>query len=198
MSDACEDVTIQFDDGTKMMASSHVLSLASPVFRAMLASELREGLTKRVRISAEVGTQEAFHAFYKILLPGIGLLQPLTHSSIDSMVAMSHYYQVDAVKRVCEIWLLRQMNDDTADDVLIKRVCQAHVNRLDKLRERCINLIAERANIELSPLAKHPDLLLDVSNSIRYCLGLMRFHCKRRNSTALAPTDAKRLRRLLQ
>ena len=50
------DVELEFvDEGEVFHASSHVLGMASPVFLAMLESDMTEGKTKRIKVLSDIG-----------------------------------------------------------------------------------------------------------------------------------------------
>merc|ERR1719502_1579350 len=93
------EVTIE---GTTVKVHGIVLSLASPVFAALLRSDMREGLARHVDLPGK--SKAEFDMFMAFLRPGSR--QPLDETSIDKMLPLFDEYQITSLKECCEEFLL--------------------------------------------------------------------------------------------
>mmetsp|Transcript_86399 Transcript_86399/g.252840 ORF Transcript_86399/g.252840 Transcript_86399/m.252840 type:complete len:215 (-) Transcript_86399:57-701(-) len=158
MSGAGEDLTVEFNEG-QMVVCSQVLRLASPVFAAMLASEMDEAVSKRVKV--EVSSKEQFAGFYKLLLPGSWDPSQVTVRNVDFLLALSDYYQVEFVKQGCEA----RLNVLTAT---VPRLIQAQRHGLQKQYGRCLQEVAQKASQkDLKALEATPGILMEVTFEMR-------------------------------
>ena len=148
------DVVLDFGLDS-MPASSHLLCLASPVFDRMLESGMKEAQQSIIKV--EVGSKEEFTAFYDLFRPMAWSNDKVTEANVDSLLTISAYYQVGAVKQACEQLLLRLPPTGT-------RLLQAHKHGLQKQYQRCISDLAKQStNEDLEVLHSVPDLLLEVA-----------------------------------
>ncbi|CAE7868249.1 unnamed protein product, partial [Symbiodinium microadriaticum] len=148
------DVVLDFGLDS-MPASSHLLCLASPVFDRMLESGMKEAQQSIIKV--EVASKEEFTAFYDLLRPTAWSNDKVTEANVDSLLTISDYYQVGAVKQACEQLLLRLPPTGT-------RLLQAHKHGLQKQYQRCLSDLAkESTNEDLEVLHSMPDILLELA-----------------------------------
>ncbi|CAE7370120.1 ANK1 [Symbiodinium sp. CCMP2456] len=143
------DVLLDFGEAT-MLASSVLLRLASPVFNRMLASGMK--------VDVAVATKTQFQVFYALLGPGAFSFDKVTKDSIDGLLSISDYYQVDFVKEAC----IKKLDELP---VTAHRFMQAHKHGLKRQRDRCLHELA-RAGEERELVLLHSanaDLLLEVT-----------------------------------
>mmetsp|Transcript_57940 Transcript_57940/g.116165 ORF Transcript_57940/g.116165 Transcript_57940/m.116165 type:complete len:209 (-) Transcript_57940:177-803(-) len=156
---AREDVTLEFDGGEELAASSHVLCFASPVFEGMLTSGMDEARSKRIGVSKS--SKAEFAIFYELLLPGAWKPSRLSKENVDGLLVLSDYYQVDFVKAGCENALMRL-------PATAPRLLQAHTHGLSKQYKRCVDAIADwTCKEDLKLLEKHPGVLMDLAAVMR-------------------------------
>ena len=148
------DVLLDFG-GDTMPVGSQLLRLASPVFNRMLVSGMKEAQQSIIKV--EVASKKDFKIFYDLLEPFSWSNDKISEASVDALLAISDYYQVDVVKQGCEQFLLDL--PATGD-----RLLQAHKHGLNKLYQSCIVSIAEAGTKDdLLVLHGHPDILLEVA-----------------------------------
>merc|ERR1719331_2773124 len=93
------DVQIEFQGDETMWVHSHVLILASPVFRSMLEGKMQESTSKR--IAAKGCTRADFATFYRFLSPATAHEAKLDTDSAPSVLYLADYYQVPWLKTRC-------------------------------------------------------------------------------------------------
>ena len=71
---------------------SQILCLASPVFDAMLHTEMQEGSNKRFKV--DHASKDAFVEFYSCLLPCAKLPQLISADNVENILPLADYYQV--------------------------------------------------------------------------------------------------------
>mmetsp|Transcript_135750 Transcript_135750/g.378244 ORF Transcript_135750/g.378244 Transcript_135750/m.378244 type:complete len:243 (+) Transcript_135750:123-851(+) len=141
-------------DDVEMPVHSLILCLASPVFNAMLSTDMVEKDGRRVRV--EAASREDFAEFYRFLLPLCGRSMSLSERNVDSLLTLSDYYQVEPLKEECERFL-------EALPVSVPRLLQAHRHGLRRQYERCAEAIAQSFHEhDMSVLSRHNDIMLDV------------------------------------
>ena len=86
------DLTLCFSDG-ELGVHSQILSLASPVFAAMLRSEMIEGKSKRIRIQERKRKDFLLH-FYEFLHPLQCRMKEISDANVEEVLEISHYYEV--------------------------------------------------------------------------------------------------------
>ncbi|CAE7220989.1 bath-36 [Symbiodinium sp. CCMP2456] len=148
------DVLLDFG-GDTIPVGSQLLRLASPVFNRMLVSGMKEAQHSIIKV--EVASKEEFKVFYDLLGPFSWSNDKISEANVDTLLAISDYYQVDIVKQGCEQFLLGL--PPTGD-----RLLQAQKHGLNKQYQRCIVSIAkEGTKDDLLALQSYPDILLDVA-----------------------------------
>ena len=135
------DVRLEFggDAGSFMLASSHLLRLASPVFNRMLQSGMREARQSVIKV--DVASKEEFITFYSLLGLWAWSADKVTEENVDSFLAISDYYQVDIIKQTCENLLLSLPSTGT-------RLLQAHKHNLKRQYQRCITDLSQKSTKE--------------------------------------------------
>ncbi|CAE7938064.1 unnamed protein product [Symbiodinium necroappetens] len=150
------DVRLEFGENGEdsMPANSALLRMASPVFNRMFTSGMREAQQGVIKV--EVASKEEFKVFYDFLLP-MAWGAPVTVDSVDSLLAISDYYQVEIIKQRCENYLLRCAPTGS-------RLLQAHKHGLTSQYERCIGALAKKSTkADLAVLRSQPDILFDLT-----------------------------------
>lgn len=156
--DQVSDVRLEFGESSEhsMPANSILLRLASPVFNRMLQSGMKEAQQSVIKV--ELASKEEFEIFYGLLAPTAWSAGAVTKENVDSLLAISDYYQVATIKRACETLLLSLPPTGT-------RLLQAQKHGLKAQYERCILDLAKKgAREDLQLLRKsEPDILLEVA-----------------------------------
>ena len=96
------DVVLDFGVDS-MSANSVLLRMASPVFNRMFQSGERN--TASI-IKVDVAGKEEFTIFYNLLGPVAWNTDKVTEKNVDTLFAISDYYQVETIKQACEDLLL--------------------------------------------------------------------------------------------
>jgi len=150
----CADVMATFEVDDELPVHSQVLRIASPVFDAMFEADMKERSDMRFRV--DIASKDEFRDFYNCLLPGGQSSAMLSEQNVDSMLALSDYYQVQFMRDVCTDFLSEL-------PVSPSRLLQARKHGLMQLYERCVDAIAEDVNQhDLAELTNNGDILLDV------------------------------------
>ncbi|CAE7530902.1 spt16 [Symbiodinium sp. CCMP2456] len=159
--DQVSDVRLEFGEvgdppDDSMPANSILLRLASPVFNRMLQSGMMEAQQSVIRV--DLASKEEFKIFYNLLAPTAWSTGAVTKENVDSLLAISDYYQVVTIKQACEAHLLRLPATAT-------RLLQARKHGLKSQYERCVRVLAKQgAKEDLELLRKsEPDILLEVA-----------------------------------
>lgn len=112
-------------EGTRVPVNSIFLRIHSPVFDAMISSEMREGLSREVNLEGK--SADEFYLFYQYLQ---GCRQ-LTVEDAFVLCSWADEYQVDLLKEACDDVLT---NDPK---ITPKRLVLANKFHLPKLFARC-------------------------------------------------------------
>ena len=147
-SGACRDVQFLVQ-GDTVHAHSQVLCARSEVFRKQLTAGMQESVSKVIVIDdCDPGTFKAFLKFlYTDTLDNIKKLSP-NHcedqssspiAQLQSLLAVSHKYQVKRLQLWCEMQLSEQMTISEVCGIL----CQAHLLEAKKLETSCLSYIKE-------------------------------------------------------
>eukprot|EP00420_Gonyaulax_spinifera_P022546 CAMPEP_0197907044 /NCGR_PEP_ID=MMETSP1439-20131203/63932_1 /TAXON_ID=66791 /ORGANISM="Gonyaulax spinifera, Strain CCMP409" /LENGTH=182 /DNA_ID=CAMNT_0043528447 /DNA_START=51 /DNA_END=602 /DNA_ORIENTATION=+ len=142
-----------------LRAHSATLAGASPVFAAMLRSEMKEGSTRRIRLEGKSRTE--FLTFLSFLQPGSSRQAQIDDKNIDFLLAWFHEYQVEPLLRECEEFLLGK-------PVSVDRLIQAKVYGFHRQYRRCLEEVASKFHVV------HVELLLDHTEIMRDCIPLMK------------------------
>lgn len=102
--EALQDVEIAVQGNETLLANSGILAGASPVFAAMLTSDMVEGRTKKIKLQDK--TKEAIEMFLEIIHPAKGRLTKVTQENIDHLLPLFEEYQVEGFKDECESILM--------------------------------------------------------------------------------------------
>eukprot|EP00811_Abedinium_folium_P004678 NODE_14308_length_1116_cov_6.084934.p1 GENE.NODE_14308_length_1116_cov_6.084934~~NODE_14308_length_1116_cov_6.084934.p1 ORF type:complete len:241 (+),score=65.13 NODE_14308_length_1116_cov_6.084934:61-783(+) len=160
------DVEVVVEDET-FMENAWAMSLSSPVFRAMLLSDMKEGKTKRIELSGK--SKEDYVVFQPFMLPRCVNTedQNITMENVDVVLPWFHEYGMERMLKDCETLLMTQQ-------VTAKRFNQAVTYDLFDQCSRCLEVVARRfIYMELedlrNPKAMHtliahrfPEINLDV------------------------------------
>ncbi|CAE7020766.1 unnamed protein product [Symbiodinium sp. CCMP2456] len=146
-----------------MPANSALLRLASPVFNRMLASGMKEA--QQGVIEVDVASKKEFITFYNLLGPWAWSRDKVTEANVDSLLAISDYYQVEIIKQTCEDLLLTLPPSGA-------RLLQAKKHGLNRQYLRCVDAVAKsrtQENLEMLRQAE-PDIILDVALKMQHML----------------------------
>ncbi|CAE6934351.1 bath-38 [Symbiodinium sp. CCMP2592] len=152
------DVRLQFGDDTEssMLASSHLLRVASPVFNRMFTSGMKEQQQSVIKV--DVASKEEFATFYNLLGPWAWSTHKVTEANVDSLLTISDYYQVEIIKQTCEDLLLSLAPT-------CARLLQADRHGLKRQYQRCVGHVAEESTEEDLEVLRQSsaDILLQVA-----------------------------------
>ncbi|XP_062579035.1 kelch-like protein 15 [Saccostrea cucullata] len=129
-------------EGRKMYTAKSVLSMASPVFRAMFSSDFKEKNEKEIELPGKVYGD--FEKFLMCLSPNKCL--DLDGDVIEKILPLAKEYQVDSIIGRCEIWLLKDMDvkeareESMRDEVtfLLKSFFFGSEYKMPKIRARTL------------------------------------------------------------
>ncbi|XP_062598495.1 ankyrin repeat and BTB/POZ domain-containing protein 3-like [Saccostrea cucullata] len=93
-------------EGRKIYTFKTILSIASPVFKAMFSSDFKEKSSKEIELPGK--TYRDFEKFLMCLSPDKYL--DLNEGMIERLLPLAKEYQVNSIIRRCEAWLLKEMN----------------------------------------------------------------------------------------
>ena len=135
------DVRLEFGEKGEdsMPANSALLRLASPVFNRMFTSGMKEAQQGVIKV--DVASKEEFKVFYGLLGPWAWSTDKVTETNVDSLLAISDYYQVEIIKQTCEDLLLN-LPPNAA------RLLQASKHGLQKQCRRCMRHMAKQSTKE--------------------------------------------------
>ncbi|GLJ47531.1 hypothetical protein SUGI_1003790 [Cryptomeria japonica] len=134
MLDQYTDIVFEVGDGSKIKAHRIVLISKSPVFKAMLGSEMEESRSGTIKITDF--SYEVLRAFVHYLYTAETF--PDEHMAFDLLV-LAEKYQVKHLKTVSEKFLMSKVNKDNA----IMTFAFAHQHNAKHLREAALSLIIE-------------------------------------------------------
>ncbi|CAE6934241.1 KBTBD6 [Symbiodinium sp. CCMP2592] len=151
------DVRLEFGGNCEdsMPVNSALLRLASPVFNRMFTSGMKEA--QQGVINVDVASKEEFKVFYSLLAPWAWSTDKVTEANVDSLLAISDYYQVEIIKQTCEDLLLTLPPSSM-------RLFQARRHSLAKQYQRCIAALAKKSTKEdLEVLRSQPDIIFELT-----------------------------------
>lgn len=153
--EASGDVEVTIE-GTTMNVHGVILAFASPVFAALLRSEMREGLARRVDLPGK--SKAEFEMFMAFLRPCSR--QQVDESNIDQMLPWFDEYQVAVLKERCEELLLNT-------PVSSQRLLQAHRYQLKRQYARCLEKLPFSSfQNDFEEIASSPEVLKAVLASL--------------------------------
>ncbi|CAJ1419096.1 unnamed protein product [Effrenium voratum] len=129
------DLTVLVE-GASIVVHSLVLTLASPVFGAMLSSKMQEGLDKQIDLKGKAKAE--FHAFWTFLQPGN--FEPITAENAHFLLRWADEYQVEGLKRRCEEYLIAKEVPRQPEQINLS-LQEAVVYRLELRKSQILKLI---------------------------------------------------------
>ncbi|XP_061168273.1 uncharacterized protein LOC133177210 [Saccostrea echinata] len=119
-----------------------ILSIASPVFKAMFSSDFKEKNAKEIELPGK--TYWDFEKFLMCLSPDKNL--DLDDDIIERLLPLAQEYQVNSIIRKCETWLLKEMDIREATDnsmrkeveFLLKSYYYGSEYKMPKIRARAL------------------------------------------------------------
>lgn len=132
---SCGDLSVVIE-GATLTVHSLILILASPVFKAMLSSEMREGQHKEIHLKGK--RKAEFLQFWKHLQPGN--FEPLGADNVHFLLRWADEYQVDGLKCRCEEYLMVKEvpRDPVAASVAFQEACAFN---LPKRQQQLLSLM---------------------------------------------------------
>ena len=188
------DVVLHFGVDS-MPANSALLRLASPVFNRMFASGMKEAQQGVIKV--DVASKKEFITFYNLLGPWSWNRDKVTEANVDSLLAISGYYQVEIMKQACEDLLLTLPPTGA-------RLLQAKKHGLNRQYLKCVDAMAKRSTRnDLEMLRQsEPDILLDVAikkqQMLNQLMGMKReiSICKNKLPLYLSRSEAEQMNNL--
>ena len=150
------DLVAKFEDG-ELVLHSQVLAMASPVFKAMLSTDMKEAASKRIDI--EIATVEGFKEFYAFLTPGPSRKVKVSGKNVEQLLEISAYYQVEFLRDECENFLLGTPGS-------VNSLLLASKYNVEKLYRHCLSSCHKWMESSLKPLEAHPKILMDVASRL--------------------------------
>eukprot|EP00931_Biecheleriopsis_adriatica_P096020 TRINITY_DN69667_c0_g1_i1.p1 TRINITY_DN69667_c0_g1~~TRINITY_DN69667_c0_g1_i1.p1 ORF type:complete len:233 (+),score=22.77 TRINITY_DN69667_c0_g1_i1:61-699(+) len=156
----CSDAIAFFEGGKEeTKVHSQVLRMASPVFNAMFASNMKEAQTRRILI--DQASKLEFEDFYRRLLPGAQFASGIKPENVGSLLALSEYYQVTFLKDACVKAL-------DAFPATVPILILAKKYGLDNLYQQVLgNIMRSAREHDFTPLKAHADILYDMVEAKR-------------------------------
>ncbi|XP_062598492.1 uncharacterized protein LOC134259912 [Saccostrea cucullata] len=104
-------------EGRKMYTFKSILSIASPVFKAMFSSDFKEKSSKEIELPGK--TYWDFEKFLMCFSPDKFL--DLDYYTVERLLPLAKEYQVNSIIRKCEAWLLKEMDLKEVSDQSMKQ-----------------------------------------------------------------------------
>eukprot|EP00929_Paragymnodinium_shiwhaense_P055986 TRINITY_DN28020_c0_g2_i2.p1 TRINITY_DN28020_c0_g2~~TRINITY_DN28020_c0_g2_i2.p1 ORF type:complete len:306 (-),score=57.41 TRINITY_DN28020_c0_g2_i2:381-1226(-) len=147
-------------NGETFPESASALANGSPVLRAMLGSQMREGITKMIDLpgksAAEYATFRQFFRTRPAIDSGV-----LSVANVDAMLPWFHEYQMSKMLHESEEILMKQ-------PVTTERLLQASMYDLEAQYKRCLESVAERfSKLDVGGLELHPKIVADLFSSLK-------------------------------
>eukprot|EP00929_Paragymnodinium_shiwhaense_P055982 TRINITY_DN28020_c0_g1_i1.p1 TRINITY_DN28020_c0_g1~~TRINITY_DN28020_c0_g1_i1.p1 ORF type:complete len:257 (-),score=63.48 TRINITY_DN28020_c0_g1_i1:313-1026(-) len=142
-------------DGETFLESASALATGSPVLRAMLVSQMKEGVTKVIDLPGKSAAEYAiFRQFFRAHAAVGGSL--LTVDNVDAMLPWFHEYQMSKMLHESGEILMKQ-------PVTTERLVQACKYDLEAQYKRCLESVAERfTEMDITGLELHPKIVADL------------------------------------
>eukprot|EP00929_Paragymnodinium_shiwhaense_P078745 TRINITY_DN40841_c0_g1_i1.p1 TRINITY_DN40841_c0_g1~~TRINITY_DN40841_c0_g1_i1.p1 ORF type:complete len:260 (-),score=66.97 TRINITY_DN40841_c0_g1_i1:380-1159(-) len=149
------DVTVTVG-GKSYRESASALAVGSMVFRAMLESEMQEGVTKTIDLPGKAADEYAlFRKFFRAHACAVGA-SLLTEENIDILLPWFHEYQMPAMLEECENILLKA-------PATAERLVQASAYGLSRQYQRCLHAVAaDFVKMNVAELVKEADVMADL------------------------------------
>eukprot|EP00929_Paragymnodinium_shiwhaense_P115199 TRINITY_DN83908_c0_g1_i1.p1 TRINITY_DN83908_c0_g1~~TRINITY_DN83908_c0_g1_i1.p1 ORF type:complete len:248 (-),score=57.16 TRINITY_DN83908_c0_g1_i1:157-900(-) len=149
------DVTVTVG-GKSFRESASALAVGSAVFRAMLESNMQEGVTKTIDLPGkETDEYAVFRKFFRAHAFAVGA-SLLTVQNVDILLPWFHEYQMSHMLKECEKILLKQ-------PVTAPRLVQAYLYELSGQYQRCLNAVAaDFVKMNVADLAKEAQVMADL------------------------------------
>mmetsp|Transcript_125649 Transcript_125649/g.355419 ORF Transcript_125649/g.355419 Transcript_125649/m.355419 type:complete len:219 (-) Transcript_125649:26-682(-) len=153
-----DGVAVLGDGQEEVHVHSQVLCLASPMFDAMLQSGMQERSTKRFKVDG--ASAKEFRAFYSCMLPFAKAKELISEANVDTILALSDYYQVPCIKSTCAD-VYREL------PITASRLQLAKKHGLDEVYKKWCNTIAEDPQFNLEELQGNAEVLMDLALCMR-------------------------------
>eukprot|EP00929_Paragymnodinium_shiwhaense_P007417 TRINITY_DN111328_c0_g1_i1.p1 TRINITY_DN111328_c0_g1~~TRINITY_DN111328_c0_g1_i1.p1 ORF type:complete len:210 (-),score=47.41 TRINITY_DN111328_c0_g1_i1:273-902(-) len=150
------DVTVNVE-GETFEESASALAAGSRVFRAMLQSQMKEGVTKTIDLADKAAEEyKMFRQFFRSHAAVGSHSELLTVENVDRLLPWFHEYQMSKMLRECEQLLM-------GVPVTTARLVQAHTYDLKKQYRRALHAVAQKiAVMEVAGLEEHPQIIADL------------------------------------
>jgi len=138
---------------------SLILRLCSPLFDAMLQSDMQE--SKSSRVAVKVCSKAEFEEFYNSVLPFGHLNSRLTPENVDSMLAISDFYQVGPLRSECAAFM------STVPATLPRLVLAWKLGLAEQYGEFLAQLAPTLDRADALRLSAYPDIAVDMMLQMR-------------------------------
>lgn len=133
-----EDIVLVVE-GKKFHVNRAILGTASPVFDRMFEADFKE--REMTEIPLPDKKYSDVEEFLLCIYPDC--LKDVTDTNVDIVLPLCDEYQVDALKKKCEIFLVNTTNFKTSVKSLLERLSAAIQYDLNDLKARCIDVLAD-------------------------------------------------------
>lgn len=134
------DLTLIVED-TKIRVCKAVLSLASPVFQAMLDGNFKEKNLEEIKLPEKITADmvEFLSCFYP------NRLHYVTGKNVYKILPLASEYQVDVLLERCHGILVEKVKRDHLKDAkeIFRHLHIAELYKLDRLKDKCILIASE-------------------------------------------------------
>lgn len=133
--------------GKRIYGSRTILSLFSPVFKAMLSENFGDMSNKQKVIDIPGTEYDSFIDFLKCLLPNTS--QEITKENVFHLLPLAHEYTVSTLLTKCETFLLNYIEkQEPCENNLMRILARAKLYDLHKVKDASLKFLAE-----MDPLA---------------------------------------------
>jgi len=153
------DVVVTCDDG-QFHCHKIILSSRSPVFKAMLEANMKENVTGRIEIKDM--KLAVFDDLIRYIYSGEA---PNVDSHAEELFSAANLYQLEELKKLCELKLSSSLDVDNCINLLI--LGESH--QAPTLKDAALNFVSknlQRISDWEQSLISHPNLMAEVLKSV--------------------------------
>lgn len=151
------DITAVFEDG-EVQLHSQMLRAASPVFDAMLGSDMKESQMRRIEVT--IATRDEFLLFYELIQPFAWDPSKVAEENFETLLKISSYYQVEPLKQRCASIL-------DALPATVSRLMLARKHGLTEQTEKFVYELATNLSVETAnELKADPSVVKEVLDPV--------------------------------
>ena len=138
-------------EGRKFHVHRSTLSMWSPVFETMFTSEFKERNMNEIPLPGKKGSE--IKELLLIIYPTLSQTswKAVTNENCYFLVELAEEYQMDAIKQMCEHFLVQEVND-TSGNKFLTHLSLAQTHKLEKLVK---TIITKATELQLDDLKSH-------------------------------------------